>query len=1316
MTPVSWAETAVLYEGQRTRVVRATDPDGRRVILKQLRAHWPTPAELSRLQREHDLLLRLEGARVPRVLSFEKGDVAQLVTEDLEATVLADWMAEARRSAVAAVEVALGVAQALAEIHARDVVHRDINPSNIVGDPSTRRMWVIDFDLATSMLRSHSGRQAPGMLTGTPAYIAPEQTGRMNRPTDARSDLYALGVTLYELFSGRLPFEEDDVLALSHAHLARTVPPLRSVVPGLPDQAAELVAALLEKRPEDRYQSSAGLVLDLRRLLDALPGRVRLTWSGRQVSDRLELSGDLRGRVFEVERLQSAFEAARSGSPQVILVSGEAGIGKTTLVRELQRPVTLAGGRFVEGKFGQFSRDTPYVALSQVLTAFGGEVLALPTRELDDWRDRLTSATAPNTGLLIELAPSLEVLTGPQPAVPELPPSEAERRLHDTLVRALTAVVDPDRPLVVFLDDLQWADLASLRALEAIWGAGSIRHTLFVCAYREEEPGAEAHLRPTLQLLEERRVPLTRTRLGALSSDEVTEILAGALRRSPDDLVPLAEVLHRLSGGNPFYLRHLTVRANESGAIWFDPEALEWEFDVASVGAMGLADNVASLLEREIGSQAGDVRICLAAAAQVGEAFGVRDLALATSLEPARIRQAVGVAIERHFLQPLDSDWWDQAPDPDHAFRFAFAHDKVQRAARSLLSDDEAARMHLALARGQAQRPDEEASHFRRAEHYLAASSLLTDAEERVHAARILLEAGSRAMGSAAHAPAHRYLEAAVELGTALWDVEPETARRAWQLAARAAWVAGRSDLIAEHVSTLRERASRPIERLQAEETVVQTRISEGDLHGALDTAVEVLREAGVDVPRHPTPEDVSTAIGETLAMVGERDLDAIASLVCDDDTERATRRLLVRICSAAYVAEPNILPLVACHLVRRTLTMGATPESAYGFAVFALCLCAGWLLGPGTALGRMAIGLYHRFPDRTLEGAIRHVVNHYPRVWDEPLREIYDESPDVIRALLGAGDLEYAGWSWHLRVVYGFFSGVPLDTLAEEVEEATSFMRRHSVVAALECTLPFEQLVRALRGESAEASRLVGEGYDEAVAFARHTQTSFRAAALVLSVCRLTARVFARDREGAAASALETMELQDGAVAIFYQCPMRVYAAIARLDSPSSRESDAAMRAALEEVVPWREAVAAAAEHNPASAGHLLALFDAEVARARGDLAEAITRYDRAITAAGRNGFIHDEALANERAAEMHLERGADRIGLSYLEEARPVGTVGAPRRRWPASTPSIRGWRRRKRKRPRGAGACPRRSWTSRACSRPPMPSRRRPGWTFS
>ncbi|MDB4931391.1 MAG: hypothetical protein JWM10_3875 [Myxococcaceae bacterium] len=1246
----------VLHEGPHNRLTRATrDADGLPVVIKQLRGAWPKPRELARFRREYDMLVTLDGAGAPRPVAFELHDgVAQIVTERLPGVSLADLLAARTLTLDESLTVALRLAEAVEQAHARDVHHRDINPTNVLVDLPSGSVWLIDFGLATRVTRGVASPRPLASLEGTPAYLAPEQTGRMNRAVDARADLYALGATLYTLFAGRPPFACADLLEYVHAHLAREPAPLASVAPGVPPPVAELVMTLLRKRPEERYQSAAGVALDLRRCLEA-DDRGVVTLVGRALSARPEFPQDLLGRERELARLAAAFDAVERGGRGVVLVSGEPGIGKTSLVFELQRPATVAGARLLQGKFDQYTRDVPFAAVAQALDGFFTDALSETHAAVDAWRARILAAVGPNGRLLTDLVPGAAALLGAQPEAEELGPTEAERRLQETFRRVIGAVAQPGHAVVLFLDDLQWADLPSLHLLETLFDDRDLGHLLLVGAWRDTEVDAAHALGPTVEALRASGARVEALHLGPLRPADGERILGHALHVAPEATRELAAVLHEKTRGNPFFLRRLVEELGDAHVLRFDRAALAWRWDLAAVRERAVTDNVVTYLRRDLERLSGDARRCLSAAAWIGTRFELALLGEVTGIAPAELLAALHGAIERRFVVPLDDGYWDAAAAVGRDFGFAFVHDRIQQAAGELASAHETARTRLALARAMRRRGADEADVFRMAEHFNAAVELVDDPAERAAVVEVNFEAGRRAMLSAAYAPAHRLLEAAAALaGPELWDRNPAFARSLYLMAARAAWLVGDLALMRARVDELRARPGGAVERLDAEWVVIQSQIARGELHEGITAALRALEEVGVSLPRDPTVEEVRAGIGAALAVIGARTTADLAALPpCRDPVEEAARRMMVGISSASYVATPNLLPLLSVELVIRTAGRGLSRESSFGFGVFALSLCAGWHLALGYEYGRLALRLLDRMPDAASGGRTRHVVNHFVRAWTEPSREIHRETSDLARSLMDVGDLEYAGWVLELQSVYALLSGVALDAQAAAQERALAFMRQHKLFAAHETTIQFAQLTRGLRGESADPSRLVGPEYDEATALAGYRARAYRAGALVLAVCMLYARVIFRDHAGAVEAAALAFEFQDGALAIGYQCTMRVLAAVAELSSLDGLD-DVARAARIEAVREWRPQVQTAAERSDHNAGHLLALFDAELARADGDVGATIERYDHAIARAAAGGFVHDEALAGERAGLFHLARGSRHIARAYLQDAR--------------------------------------------------------------
>ena len=470
-----------LYAGSRSTVFRARRiADDQPVILKVANAsHTGTEEALARLRHEAAILAAICSKRVIHVDGVVMfGDEAALVEHDLGGESLDRYLARARFSLADALGLALGVAAALRDVHAAGIIHKDVNPNNIVYNARTGEIRLIDFDLATAWRTNHHGFVSPHSLEGTLRYMAPEQTGRMNRVTDSRADLYALGVTLFELVTGRLPFTDTDILSIVHAHLAVRPPAPETIDPSIPGPVSAIVMKLLAKAPEDRYQTADGLHADLRTCLDRLAtaGEIgELALGQGDVAEHFELPTRLYGRAAELGVLTDAFERVCAGAVETVLVSGRSGVGKTSLARELFPRVTRERGYFLSGKFDQLRGDTPYPALVAGLDELVHHLLTETEDDLARWRDQISAAVAPNGGVVIDAIPTLRRIIGPQPAVVALDASSTRNRFHLTLQNLLQVFTTRAHPLVVFLDDMQWADPETIQLLKLVAMSGRPR-------------------------------------------------------------------------------------------------------------------------------------------------------------------------------------------------------------------------------------------------------------------------------------------------------------------------------------------------------------------------------------------------------------------------------------------------------------------------------------------------------------------------------------------------------------------------------------------------------------------------------------------------------------------------------------------------------------------------------------------------------------------------------------------------------------------------------------------------------------------------
>ncbi|MFO0607425.1 MAG: AAA family ATPase [Polyangiales bacterium] len=1257
-----------LHRSNATLVLRGVrSADGAPVVLKTTPERRPARAQIARAVREQRMTWQAQGERVVKLLgAIDHQGAPVLVLEDFGGVSL-DRVDLAALPLAARLDLALGAARAVEAAHARGVIHKDVNPSNLVWDRATGRLELIDFGLATDLRREGPAPERAALLEGTLGYIAPEQTGRTNLAVDRRSDLYALGATLYELYAGRRPFEGDDPLELAHAHLARTPAPLRSLDPGLPAPLCAVVERLLEKDPARRYQTASGLVADLARCAEEfrLRGDVaEFALGARDRSGALEVPQRLYGRDDEVRALQRAFERAADGGRELALVAGPAGIGKTLLVRELHRPIAERRGELLEGKFDQFRLGVPYAPLGHAFGRFLRRVLTRDDATVARWRATLGAAVGRNGAVLVEILPELESLLGPQEPPQPLSPAEAENRFHLVFRQLVEAIASPEHPIALFLDDLQWADVPTLRLLERLVTDADCRHLLVVGAYRDGEVDAAHPMSLTVDAVRRAGVSATAVSLGPLSLAHVRALLRDTFGQDDDALDELASLCAARTGANPFFLGRFVESLEARGAASWDAAAQRWTWDLRAAAALAHTDNVVDFLLDRLGQLPPATRAALQQAACVGDTFDLRLLADVTDRSLAAVQADLRPAVRAELVAPLGDAWiFDAADDPaavpDEACAWRFVHDRILQAAYGTLDASEAARAHHRLGHLIARRHAGEPEGpwlFEVVNHLNRAAALADTPEARAELARRNLDAGRLAMRAAAFVPAAEYFDAGIALlpGDA-WSAHYELALGLHADAAECAYVNARFDQLAARVAAVRDHARSLLDRTKALEIDMEGRMARDDLRGAVALALQALAQLGFPMPEAPGDAEIGAAVARAmgaLAGLTPADIERLPDVA--DPAVAAAQRILVRASSLVYFVAPALLPIIACELVVTSVQRGLSTATPFGFAVYGIVLNAAGMMAQAYEYGELAGRLIDRWDDRRLEARTRLVINNHVCPWIAPLSERLDALREAYSIGRDTGDFEYAAICGQCYATNAFSAGRELGRLLEEADAFTGFMRNYAQRSILRLHLPLVQLARALAGLTDDPARLDGPGFDEAEALSFAEASGSASLVFVVLSDVLVARYhFAGARE-AMDVADRARPHQHGAVSTWHLSNFHTYAplAAARLHDEAPESDRPALLARIDESLAVLRTWAAA---GPANHRHRLLLVEAERARVTGDLTEAAARYHEALEAARLTPFVNDEALIAERAARFHLARGGvgASIGRAFLEDA---------------------------------------------------------------
>ncbi|MDC3962774.1 AAA family ATPase [Polyangium jinanense] len=1218
----------------------------RTVLLKYPAVKHPSPETLRQLEHERTLARDLDAGLVLHPIALTRwAERTVLVFEDFRGVPLSHLVG-VPMDVGRFLRIAEKTAEALAGVHERHVIHKDIRPDNILVDVETAQVRLTELGIASLLPREYQEADPASSIEGSFPYMSPEQTGRMNRAIDHRTDLYSLGVTFYEMLTGNLPFRAFDLLEWVHCHIAGSPRPPHEIVPRIPGPVSAIVQKLLSKVAEDRYQTARGLAHDLAICLaqwDETGAILPFPLGREDVSEQFHLPQKLYGRDHESRTLLAHFErVVATGEPELVLVSGYSGIGKSSLVRELDMPVATARGSFLAGKFEETERDVPYATVVRAFVQLIRRVLTESEEKIASFRERLSEALGPNAQILVDLIPELSLVLGEQPAVAALPLTEEKSRFHMVFRRFLSTFTAEGRPLLLFLDDLQWADAESLALIQEILTHPDTKHLLLVGAYRDNEVTPAHPLSLVISAIRTAGARVSDIVLAPLTSEDVHRIVADTLQCDAARARPLSALVEEKTGNNPFFVLQFLAALHERALISFDREARAWTWDLGSIRAAPFTDNVVDLMAAKVARLSPETRATVVQAACLGCEVDMGTLAAASRMSARDLHGVLWGALHAGLMSRVGDT-------------YRFLHDRVREAAYLLIPEDQRAATHLAIGRTllEATRPEDvEARVFEIVHQYNLGGALLSDAEERERLARLDLVAGRRARASTAYVSASGYLAA----GVRMLGPEPFRAQHALAYAlhfelATCTYLRGDLPGAAELLSTLAPHAASRLEEAAIRRLEVDLYTSMDDLDEAVARGLRGLSLFGIVIPAHPTRAEVERERERVFHLLGDRAIEDLIDLPEMTDPEiAAAQDILAVLFAPALNTDPNLSILVYCSMVNQSLRHGNSDASALAYAYF------GMSLGPafgryreGHRFGKLGYDLMERRRSTAYKAKISSIFGDNTLFWTHHLKESLPYLDTAFRAALETGDVTFACYCCNRIVVDRLLLGHPLDQVSAEAERRLSFTRRAGFDASTQVILDIQDLVDSLRGRATpdgrardEAARdAVMDGYPWAVVTCWHY------------IMQLTARVFAGDFRGAVAAAERARALLWSTVAHVQEPEFWFYGALALAGHHD--DADAEERPAILEALRAHEhKLGAWAEACPENFGHKHALCVAERARVEDRPLDAMRAYDDAVRAARRHGYIQNEALANELAGRFYLRRGSETSGGAYLREAR--------------------------------------------------------------
>ncbi|MBG1245110.1 AAA family ATPase [Nostoc sp. NZL] len=1278
-----------IYESSASLVYQGIkNQDNLAVVVKLLKQDYPSPQELTRYRQEYKIIrfLNLEGV----IKAYSQQDYQRTLVILLE-----DFGGESLEQLIykrpdifcpmplsTFLGLAIAICDILGRIHAANIIHKDINPGNIVLNLDTGVVKIIDFGIATQFNRTNPSFKSPHVLEGTLAYLSPEQTGRMNRLLDYRTDFYSLGVTFYELLTGHLPFKTTDILELVHCHIAKQPPSPHEINTKIPKAVSDIILKLIAKNAEDRYQSAWGIKADLEICVQQLEeiGQISsIQLALQDVSGQFEIPQKLYGRNKEVAMLLAAFDrvafpennriaslpnnsektsqSEQKGNPkfqvEMMLVSGYAGIGKSALVQELYKPVTAKRGYFICGKFDQFQRNIPYSAIAHALQKLVQQLLGEPDNRVQQWRSRLLTALGSNGQIIIDIIPEVELIIGKQPPVPEVGATEAQNRFHRAFGQFVRVFCSKSHPLVIFLDDLQWIDSATLKLIELMLLDEQTQFLFLIGAYRDNEVNPTHSLVLTLERLRKQGAVLQEIILAPLTLLPLSQLIAETLHQNVDSVRSLAELVLRKTEGNPFFVNEFLRTMYSENLLTFDAQYLSWQWNIAQIQAQNITDNVVELMLHKLKKLPENTQQILRLAACIGAEFNLNTLAIVCEQSSKAVSLDLLAVIQAGLIQPLS-----ELDENLLVQEYKFLHDRVQQAAYALIDESHKQVVHLEIGRNLLEKtlPERLSERlFEIVDHLNHGIELVTAQQERNKIARLNLIAGQKAKGAIAYGLSKKYLTTAREwLAASSWQTDYDLTLELYAETTEVAYLCGNFDQVEFWAAIVLQQAKTVLDSVKVYEVKIQSYIAQNQLLEAINIGLQVLQQLEISFPEQPSQSDIQLELDAISCLLSEKSIEDLIHLPqMHEPNKLAAMRILSSITITAYSAAPTLMPLLVSKQVSLSIEYGNAFASPFVYANFGLILCG--KVGDvetGYEFGQLAFRQLLQPKTHSLKARTLIIVNTFIIHWKDHVRDTLQSLLEAYQSGLETGDLEFAAYGAHSYCFNSYAVGSELVEVEREMTKYNEAIGQIKQETALTWNQIFQQTIANLMGYSVNPTRLVGKFYNEENGLPQHEIANdgtaiFNVYFNKLFLCYLFSK-YVQAVENSTIAERYVIRVTGSPLGPFYY----LYDALARLAiyPESSAQTQSEM---LKKVAVNQEKMKQWAFYAPMNYLHKYHLVEAEKARVLSQWFEAEEFYEQAIVGARDNGYLQEEALGYELAAKFYLSRGREKFAQTYMKEA---------------------------------------------------------------
>jgi len=1300
--------TAKIYESSNSIVYRAILPKNNQpIILKVLKLDYPRLSELTKYKQEYEITRSLNLDGVIKVYGLHRyQNSLAIFLEDFGGDSLRVWMEKEQLALEEVLFIAVKIAEAMSSIHAANIIHKDINSSNIVYNRETRQIKIIDFGISTVLSQENQALGNPDYLEGTLAYISPEQTGRMNRSIDYRTDFYSLGVTLYELLTGQLPFQATDPIELVHCHIAKQATPPHLLVKEerCPKAVANIVMKLLAKTAEERYQTAWGLKVDLENCLHQLQtsGQIlEFPLAAQDVSNKFQIPQKLYGREEKVAQLLSIFERVSQGITEMILVSGYSGIGKSALVNEVHKPIVQRRGYFISGKFDQLKRNIPYASLIQAFQDLIRQLLTESETRLENWKQQTLEALDPNSQIIIDVIPEVELIIGKQPPVPELKPSESESRFNLVLQKFIDVFAKQEHPLVIFLDDLQWADTASLKLIERLMTDTDSKYLLIIGAYRSNEVSPTHPLTITIETIQKTNAKVNSILLEPLNFNQVNQLTAETLKCSLEKSGDLAELINTKTNGNPFFINQLLQSLYAESLLSFDTTKYCWQWEIAAIKNVDITDNVVDLMVGKIEKLAHSTQTVLKLAACIGNQFNLDILSIVNSKSQAATSQELQLAIEEGLIIPLNNDYkipllWspeeissesNQSSERPSAFAFnypklipyKFLHDRVQQAAYVLIPEDSKKEVHLRLGNlllANTNTEELEENIFDIVNHLNMGSDIIDSQIEKDKLAELNLKSGIKAQASAAYQLALSYLQTAIELLNPNQSESPQNLQvplsiqeNPWERnydltlelyikASETASFCANFEEVEKLTQIILQYAGNVLDKVKGYEIRLQTYFQGANNNGEefIKQGLQALELLGIKISEKPNSKDLEIRLKQVKALWVNRNIeDLVAMPEMTDAKKQVAIQILFHMVSVASIEFPELYAFCILELVDLLLKNGNCSAASIVYTVYGIVLCGVENdIDAGYKFGKLGISLLESFNSKQFEVKVIYMFNTFINHYKKHIKKSLIHFLNTYQNGIETGDMSFGSLSPYMYCLHTYWAGKELLILEKEIikyREAFYEYKYKQELGLRWLELGYQPVFNLLN-KVENTHVLDNENYNEKMMLSFYKEVNDIQALCWFHINKIFICYLFHQYQEAIENATATEAYLSIAIGLYTVPIFYFYSSLSLLATfPNVTESESSE--IFIKIAENQEKMALWASHAPMNFQHKFELVEAEKARVLGQNWEAQELYEKAIQGAKKYEFIQEEAIAYERAAKFYLDLGREEIGQLYLRNA---------------------------------------------------------------